>query len=331
MMNLSTFFNSYAGMFAAQSFCHSLIAAVVTDRALHAWKIHDPLIRQRFRLIVIFFPILSFPLYQLIDPTRSTALFRIASLFDINRWLSIEIFGIVPVSLLFLLILAFSALVFLFQELFPVIKHVLESRSPEQVGTLQGTDPFIEQAAQSLEIRPPSVFLIDDAEPILFSSTGKDAVVYISHGLQENLTPEQLRAAIAHEIAHIARSRRPLLILVFFLRIVMFFNPVVLMKFRKIVRDEEKICDDIAVSLTHDPKALAAALKTFYQTPDDGPLRSSGRTSTRDVSLEDFGHNLHLESRIQRLETGDLGNRIDWLVPFTITLLTVTAVCYYIV
>ena len=45
------------------------------------------------------------------------------------------------------------------------------------------------------------------------------------------LSVEQLQAALAHEFAHVVRSRRPLLIAVYLLRIVMFFNPVVLVAF----------------------------------------------------------------------------------------------------
>ena len=108
-----------------------------------------------------------------------------------------------------------------------------------------------------------------------------------------------MEAALAHEIAHIARSRRPLLIAVFLLRIIMFFNPVVLVKFRKAVRDEEKICDDIAVSLTRNPAALADALKTFSRKRTRRPNRAPRSFSTLSGTLEEYSQNLHLESRIK--------------------------------
>ena len=57
-MIISTFFNSYAGMYVTQSFCHSLIASVIMDQAVRAWSIDDPAIRQRIRLSVVFFPLL---------------------------------------------------------------------------------------------------------------------------------------------------------------------------------------------------------------------------------------------------------------------------------
>lgn len=330
-MSISTFFNSFAGMYVAQSFCHSIIVAVIADQALKAWRIEAPEVRQRFRLIAIIFPIVSFPLYQFINPDRSSALFRLGSLFDINRWLSMEILGLIPVSLLFLLLLGFTALVFFFQEMFPVLMHSLESKQVEHEGTHLDADPFIEEASRLLSIKRPDVVLIDDDEPLLFSSTGKDPVIFTSTGLSRALTPEQMQAALAHEIAHIARSRRPLLIAVFILRIIMFFNPVVLIKFRRAVKDEEKICDDIAVSLTHNPAALAEALKKFIHKKDEVPEPGIRKLSTPNVSLEEHSHNLHLESRIRRLESGSINARKGWGVPFTLTLLAVVALNYFIV
>jgi len=330
-MNLSTFFNSVVGMYLAQSFCHSVIAAMITDRALKAWNIYDPMVRQRFRLIVILFPIISFPLYQLINPARSSALFRLDSLFDINRWLFLEIGGVTPLSLFFLLIFVITSLVFLFQEMLPVLTSTLEAGHPEHDSTRLDAGPFVEEASRSLSIKKPEVVLIDDDNPLLFSTTGKDAVIFVSTALSQALTTEQMQAALAHELAHIVRSRRPLLIAVFLLRIFMFFNPIVLVKFRRAVRDEEKICDDIAVSLTRNPAALAATLKMFLQKPDRVSEPDPRKLYTRNASLEEYSHNLHLEDRIRRLEAGSTDRTERWGVPFLITLLAVAVLNYFIV
>lgn len=330
-MSLSTFFNSVIGMYLAQSFCHAVIAAMITDRALKAWRIYDPLVRQRFRLIVILFPIVSFPLYQLINPARGSALFRLDSLFDINRWLFLEIWGLMPVSLAFLLLFAITSLVFIFQEMLPVLRHTLDTGRPEQESARLETGRFIEEACRRLSIQKPEVVLLDDDSPILFSTTGSNPVVFVSTGLSQALTAEQMQAALAHELAHIARNRRPLLIAVFLLRIIMFFNPVVLVKFRRAVRDEEKICDDIAVSLTRDPAALAATLKMFYQKADEAPGPDPQKVFALNVSLEEYSHNLHLADRIRRLESGSTDRVEQWGVPFTITLLAVAVLNYFIV
>jgi Zn-dependent protease with chaperone function len=330
-MSISTFFNSYAGMYVAQSFCHSLVAAVVTERAVKAWKIDDPAAQQRFHLIAVIFPIFSFPLYQAINAERSSALFRLDALFDVNRWLNWEIWGVVPLGLLFLVMLIATSLVFLFQETIPVVRHTLESGNAEHEGTPCAPEPFVEKASKALSLETPAVLVLDEDEPVLFSSTGRDPVIFISSGLRETLTENELHGAFAHELAHIARSRRPLLITAFIFRAVLFFNPAVLVKFRRAVRDEEKICDDIAVSLTGDPKALAAALEKFYHKPE-ALLETGGRKQPEaQLPLEEYGHNLHLRSRIARLEQGTTGSRARGTVPFAITLLVVIVLNYFVV
>jgi hypothetical protein len=52
---------------------------------------------------------------------------------------------------------------------------------------------------------------------------------------------------------------------------------------------------------------------------------------TGEPSLEDYGHALHLESRIRRLEAGPSGVTQSSLVPFAITLATIAAINYYVV
>ncbi len=321
-MIIPTFFNSYAGMYVAQSFCHSLIAAVIAEQAIRAWKIDNPLVQQRFHLIAVLFPIFSFPLYQFINAGRSSALFRLDALFDVNRWLGWEIGGIVPIGLLFLIMVIATSLVYLFQETIPVLRHTLELRTSEHDGIPCEPMPFIERASRTLSIEPPEILSIDDDEPAIFSTTGQAPVIFVSTGLQKMLSDDQLHAALAHELAHVARSRRPLLITVFILRAFMFFNPIVLVKFRRTVRDEEKICDDIAVSLTGDSRPLAEALGKFYHRPEHpGPL-----------SIEDYSHNLHLESRITRLAQGEpAGAQKNRTVTFALTLLVIAVINYFVV
>lgn len=330
-MRISTFFNSYAGMYAAQAFCHALITAVIMDRALKAWKINDPVNRQRFSLVVVLFPIISFPFFQALDPGRSSVLFRLNALFDSNRWLDMELWSAIPLSVLFLLVLAATSLVFLFQEMVPVLRHTLESNDSAPEGVPMQTNPFLEQASKTLSLETPRVHIIDDDEFLIFSTTGKKPVIFVSTGLTKSLTPDQLQAALAHEVAHIARSRRPVLLGVFFLRVLMFFNPVVLLEFRRAVRNEEKICDDIAVSLTQRPQALADALKKFYvvrETPETGAGRG---TLLRPVRLEEHSYNIQIDDRIARLERNAARTSDRWQFPMSIACLVSAGINYFIV
>jgi len=318
-------------MYVAQSFCHSLIASVLMDQALSAWKIDDPAIRQRFRLTVVLFPVFSFPFYQAIDPGRGSVLFRQNALFDVNRWLNMEIWGAVSFGLLFLIVLAITSLIFLFQEMIPILKHTLESRTMEHEGTRREPDPFIESASRALKIETPQVLIVEDDEPVIFSTTGKNALIVVSTGLTRSLTQDEMHAALAHEIAHIARSQRPLLLAVFFLRMILFFNPVVLIEFRRVVRNEEKICDDIAVLLTHRPEALAEALKKFYAVRKTPEPDTKPKPLFTPVPLEEYSYNIQLDGRIARLVQDPRRNARGGWVLLIVVFLIVASINYFVV
>ncbi len=318
-------------MYVAQSFCHSLIASVIIDQALRAWKIDNPVIRQRFRLAVVLYPVFSFPLYQLINPDRSSVLFRLNALFDVNRWLNIEIWGVVSLGLLFLCLLGVTSLIFIFQEMIPILRHTLESRSIEHEGIRREPNAFVEHASRVLGVNEPGVYVVDDDDLVIFSTTGKDPAIFVSSGLFQALTVEEMNAALAHEIAHIARSRRPILLAAFFLRMILFFNPIALVEFRRVVRNEEKICDDIAVTVTGRPKALANALKKFYATRPAPEPEVQPKPLFATVPLEEYSYNIQLDSRVTRLEQhapDPAGSR--WFL-LAVTLVIVLCINYFVV
>jgi Zn-dependent protease with chaperone function len=330
MINLSTIFNSWPGMYLVQSFLHSLIAAFIVDTALIAWKIEAPVMRQRFRLLVLVMPIVSYPFYQLLSPERGSALFRLDALFDIGRWLNLELWGMVPAGVLFLLFLAFTAVIFVVQEMLPIARHTLTPSGDSQDTTVPEPESRVTRALESLPGSKPEVFILDDEEFVMFSSTGKKPAVYLSGRLVETLTLDELRAALAHEIGHIGRSRQPLMVLVFLLRIFMFYNPIILMEFRRIVQEEEKICDDVAARLTGNRAALAGALRKFYFS-DAGeqkhPMPDTARLRDR---IEEYSHTILIESRITRLEEPQ-APAMKGTTAFFIVLVTILGINYYLV
>ncbi|OGW27818.1 MAG: hypothetical protein A2X59_13595 [Nitrospirae bacterium GWC2_42_7] len=321
-------------MYVAQAFSHSLIAALIVDRAIQTWKITDPAIRQRFSLIVMVFPIFSFPLYQMINPERSSIFFRLEALFDINRWLNIELWGKVPLNLLFTIMLVCTALIFLLQEMIPIVRHIVmskefETEKDEEEG--QYEHPVIDEVLADFCGKKPHISLIDDDELIIFSTTGKNPVIFLSTGLMETLSTDETRTAIAHELAHIARSKRPLLVVIYIIRVLMFFNPVVLVEFRRIVQEEEKICDDIAVLLTGKQDALAETLKKFSRKIEKPGLSVVKNLSEVSASLEDYSHSVHLQGRINRLESGPIQNTGGAWIRFLLTLSAIAVINYFIV
>ncbi len=330
-MSISNFFNSYIGMYIAQSICHALIAAIIVDRSIQAWKINNPLIKQRFRYIVIISPILSFPVYQTINSGRGSVYFRLEALFDINRWLSLELWGKFPLSLLFIIILFITTLISFLQEIIPILRHTIESKESTSEGETPDDNSIVSKALESLPVEKPDIFIIDDNDFILFSTTGKNTAIFLSTGLVKMLNIEQIQAALAHEIAHITRSRQPLILMLFLLRISMFFNPIVLVEFRKIVQEDEQICDNIAVTLTGKPYALIETLKKLYYTHEDIAPVQITKPSKIGAALEEYSHNMLIKNRIMQLEQGLAHEKDGGWFKFIVTFIVITIINYFIV
>lgn len=331
-MSLSGFFHSWPGLYMAQAFFHSLVASVIAEIAIKAWGVRDPAVRQRVFLVPIVAPVFLFPLFQRFSPERGSMYFRLGTVFESGRWLEIEILGTHPVMGGLVVVFTITSLVFLFQELIPILRHSFESGKPEKtVGEVDCLeDPAIRTAMETLPVAP-AVLVVENDDFLIYSTTGNSAAVYVSSSLVSTLTEVELRSAVAHEISHLVRSRHPMLVGAYLLRVLMFFNPVVLMEFRRAAQEEEKVCDEFAVSITRNRSALVQALRKLYLPPEEPPPPGGRRTRKTAREIEERSHRLNIESRISRLESGeDHDPGIRWLVPTAVAAATVL-VNYFIV
>lgn len=331
-MSLSGFFHSWPGLYMAQAFFHSLVASVIAEIAIKAWGVRDPAVRQRVFLVPIVAPVFLFPLFQRFSPGRGSMYFRLGTVFESGRWLEIEILGTHPVMGGLAVVFTITSLVFLFQELIPILRHSFDPGKPEKaVGKVDCLeDPAIRTAMETLPVAP-SVLIVENDDFLIYSTTGNSAAVYVSSSLVSTLTEVELRSAVAHEISHLVRSRHPMLVGAYLLRALMFFNPVVLMEFRRAAQEEEKVCDEFAVSITRNRRALVQALRKLYLPPEEPPPPGGRRTHKTAREIEERSHRLNIESRISRLESGeDHDPGIRWLVPTAVAAATVL-VNYFIV
>lgn len=331
-MSLSGFFHSWPGLYMAQAFFHSLVASIVAEIAIKAWDVRDPAVRQRVFLVPVVAPVFLFPLFQLFRPERGSTYFRLGTIFESGRWLELEMLGTHPVMGGLVLVFTITSLVFLFQELIPILRHSFESGKPEKaVGKVDCLeDPAIRTAMETLPL-VPAVFIVEDDDFLIYSTTGKSAAVYVSSSLVKTLTEGELRSAVAHEISHVVRSRHPMLVAAYLLRALMFFNPVVLMEFRRAAQEEEKVCDEFAVSVTRNRRALVQALRKLYLPPEEPPPPRGRKTRKTAKEIEERSHRLNIESRISRLESvEDHDPGIRWLVPAAVIVAAVL-INYFIV
>jgi Peptidase family M48 len=329
-MDLTKLLNAYPGVYIVQAFLHSVSAVVIAHRAILDWNIRSPVVRQKFYLIAVFVPVVSYPLYQWISPDRGSIGFRLGALFDSGRWMNVELWNVLPVGLLFALVLAAATAVFLFQELIPILRHRSGPSDPDSRTEPAARDSPAALAAEGLTDQAPEIQVVDDDDPAIHSVIGRNAAIYVTTGLLRSLQPAELRAAIAHEVAHMRRSRRPLLMISYVVRVLLFFSPGTLVAFRKAAAEEEKICDDWAVEATGRPDALAAVLEKLrhseaYEIED----REAGEAQR---SFEQASYDQMVQERIRRLADGDssAANVGDWL-KFAVTVAAIAILNYYIV
>ncbi|HMK55194.1 MAG TPA: M56 family metallopeptidase [Dissulfurispiraceae bacterium] len=332
---MATFLNTYWGMYVAQSVVHSVVAATIAEGAIFAWKIRAPHVKQWFRFAVIFLSLVSYPAYQLVSPDRGNIYFRISSLMDTNRWFLIERWGILPFLALFAVVLVISAVVFMIQELAPILSSIFVQMRRSDQTTDGAAAPELKsrvsEAIKGLPIDEGIVEIFDDDDMLLYSSTGLKPMIHVSTGLIKAFNPGHLQVAIAHEIAHIQRSRRPMLIFAYLLRVLLFFNPVAAIEFRRLAHEEEKVCDDIAVELTGRPAVLSEAIEMLRPGPEDY-RDAEGRTGAERLvsTIEYYGHDALLKSRAARIALDRQKDRL-WGVAVTVAAVLMIGINYFVV
>jgi Zn-dependent protease with chaperone function len=329
-MDLTNLLNAYPGIHVVQAFLHSVSAAIIAHRAILGWNIRSPVIRQKFHLIAVFAPVVSYPLYQWINPDRGTVYFRLGALFDSERWINVELWNVLPVGLLFVLVLAATTFVFLFQELIPILRHRSGPSDTASRTVRADKESPAALAAEGLAGEAPEILVVQDDDPAIHSVVGGSPAIYLTTGLLRSLQPAELRAAIAHEVAHLRRSRRPLLMIAYVVRVLQFFSVGTLVAFRRAAAEEEKICDDWAVEATGSPDALAAVLeKLRHSDAYEVESREAGEWVR---SIEHMSYDLMVRERIRRLADGEStqADTGDWL-KFVVTAASIAILNYYIV
>src|SRR5207237_4946041 len=85
-----------------------------------------------------------------------------------------------------------------------------------------------------------------------------------------SLSPEQVEAILAHELAHIRRHDYAVNVLQTFAETLLFYHPAVWWVSKRIRVEREHCCDDVAVAVCGDAVCYAEALATLEHGPSEG-------------------------------------------------------------
>src|SRR5262245_27474614 len=96
-------------------------------------------------------------------------------------------------------------------------------------------------------------------------------VILLPAGVLTGLTPQQLEAIIAHELAHIRRHDYLINLLQAVVETLLFYHPAVWWVSRRIRQEREHCCDDLAVAVCGDALTYARALLEMEKLRAAGP------------------------------------------------------------
>jgi beta-lactamase regulating signal transducer with metallopeptidase domain len=322
----------YPCMYVVQSVVHSVIALFLIEMSLKIWKITDAREQFRYRLQALVMPLIMFPLFQFVNPDRGSFYFiEDTAIFSSSRWMRIDLFDKIPLIFLFILFLLTTSILTIVQEIIPVIKKYLRKDHDGNFieNNVNDLDIVVSEISSILKINKPDIYIVEDENPLLSIGGTKNQSIVISEYLLKRFNKREMRSAIAHELAHIVRRSNATTLLVFLIRIVMFYNPVSLLVFRRLIQDDEHVCDDITLSITNDPEALASALSAFYSEYEN---MDTFNFSELKNAIENSSHNILLKERILRLENKyDLeSSKFQW-GKFIVTCLSIFIISYLVV
>jgi bla regulator protein blaR1 len=136
-------------------------------------------------------------------------------------------------------------------------------------------------------------------EPGIFG-IGRPRLVW-PRGISEKLTTEQIRAILAHELAHVRRRDNLAAALHMMVEAAFWFHPMVWWLGKRIMDERERACDEAVVSLGNAPETYAEAILHACRFSLESPLACVAGISGAE-----------LKRRVQRIVTAEAAPALPW-------------------
>lgn len=138
--------------------------------------------------------------------------------------------------------------------------------------------------------------------PLALISGLRRPTLLLSTWMLCSLDSREIESVLAHELGHMARRDYPVIWIATVLRDAFFYVPTSRTAYRHLQTEKETACDDLAVSVTQRPLALASALAKVWQEAVRGPAPG--------VAPAFAGEEGWIEQRIERLIEGTRSRRV---------------------
>jgi Zn-dependent protease with chaperone function len=250
---------------------HGCIAALLVEAVLRLWRVQDPGERLALRWLALVAPIVLPVAFHVLAPGRSTEWFGSArALFAGEHWNQLALGHTGAASLATVALLIVGGLLYL-RDALPFLDDRV--RGLGERDTISGhpelarVQTLLDELQQAVGAPAMAVVLLDRQTPVLLCSGVDRPTLVISTGTLSRLGDDELRAALAHELAHAAR-RDPLMgWLLMVVRTVASFSPAAQIVARQVVQELEYRAD-VAVARLGYSAALSRAIAALADTPE---------------------------------------------------------------
>lgn len=153
-----------------------------------------------------------------------------------------------------------------------------------------------DRLAQQLNAPRPRVLLCASDRPLALTYGLFRPGMLLSTWMLDTLDQREREAVLAHELEHLARRDYLVTWLATILRDAFFYLPTSRIAYRQLQHEKELACDDLVVSATQRPLALASALAKVWLHAVEPPRLARSSTAQ---AIEGAGESLN--GRIERL------------------------------